>query len=201
LKQNSICDYVRLNEYLEDYYNKLIEQNKPLTFSVLPVASKNLEWIQWFGGTSYAYQSGEEWNYDGYCQGFHCGIDFGASWGTPIRAGSYGVVENVWVEGGKDPGTFGRYRIDIRYGDYRIIYGHTDGRAFVKPGDYVMPGTIIAGVGNPKGEGDNNTHIHLEIRGSSSGNSEYKDLIYNPLIYMGEDDYSNLVSLAVDQDD
>ena len=48
-----------------------------------------ISWIQWYGGTETAYQdhldykNGEDnYGYDEYCQGLHCGIDFGAEWST-----------------------------------------------------------------------------------------------------------------------
>jgi len=147
-------------------------------FARLPLNPTNKATSQWFGATNFAYTDGDKWNYDNYCQGFHCGIDIGretSEYGEPVYAGIYGIVESTENAYGAGP-----YAVNIRVGDYVVIYGHLDGKYNVKKGDPVTPYTIIAVVGNPKGiENGNNVHLHLEIRYQNK-------LIYNPLLFMDE---------------
>ncbi|OQA22086.1 MAG: Peptidase family M23 [Chloroflexi bacterium ADurb.Bin360] len=156
-------------------------------FTRLPLEPTNESTSQWFGGTNFAHNHGAEWNYDNYCQGFHCGIDIGrqtSEYGTPVYAGLYGIVEST----GKSYGA-GPYAVNIRVGDYVVIYGHLDGKYNVGVGDAVTPDTIIGGVGNPTGtEGKGNVHLHLEIRYQNR-------LIYNPLRFIGEPGYKALTTV------
>jgi murein DD-endopeptidase MepM/ murein hydrolase activator NlpD len=186
------------------YYN--LATNQPLEFENLPVSEEELEWIQWFGGTEYAYQDylyyldylkhkndpnyrRKDYNYSEYCQGFHCGIDFGAPYNTKIVAGIYGrVVGDPWNAGGG-----GGWKVVIQYGDYYVRYEHLSEKPLVGGGDYVTPGTVIGGVGNPSGSSTGgNFHLHLEVRFSSSGQGSYKDRIANPLLYMNNSQYEAL---------
>ena len=153
-------------------------------FVRLPLMPTNESTSQWFGATNFAYESGSDWNYDNYCQGFHCGVDIGrypSEYGTPVFAGLYGVVESISPDYGAGP-----YAVNIRVGKYIVVYGHLDGEFNVKVGDAVNPNTIIAGVGNTSGTKRNtNVHLHLEIRYENR-------LIYNPLRFMNESDYQAL---------
>jgi len=159
-------------------------------FTTSPVSSKDLEWTQWFGGTEFAYQGGSSWGYDDYCQGFHCGIDFGADWGDPIVAGVDGEVISL----GKGDGG---YFIVIETENYQILYQALDGNFLVEVGDIVTPETIIAGVGNHDAdENGGNNHLHLEVMYSSTGDTGYKDRIVNPLLYMDQSIYSLLTSVV-----
>jgi murein DD-endopeptidase MepM/ murein hydrolase activator NlpD len=125
------------------------------------------------------YQNGvSNYNYDGYCQGYHCGIDFGAEWGIKIYSSTYGVVSAKGIGNGG-------YYVVINHGDYQILYQALDGDFKVNEGERVVPGMIIAGVGNHSADPINkNNHLHMEVRNSSSGNSQWKDRIINPLLLM-----------------
>jgi RHS repeat-associated protein len=166
-------------------------------FSKPPVSKEVLEWTQWFGPTEFAYQGGSAWGYDDYCQGYHCGIDFGGEWGDPVSAGVYGEVYEL----GKGSGG---YYVVIKTGDYYILYQALDGDFMVEKGDLVTPETILAGVGNHDADPDGgNDHLHLEVMHYSpyaiENNSFWGwrgDLIENPLQYMNQKIYELLVSVA-----
>lgn len=158
-------------------------------FSKSPVSKDDLEWTQWFGGTEFAKNGGSAWGYDKYCQGYHCGIDFGADWGDSVFAGTDGVVYEIGETDG------GGYHIVIKNGDYYILYQALDGNTSLVVGDIVTPDTIIAGVGNHAADQTGgNTHLHLElmhysqyaIDHNSTGAGWRADLIENPLLYMDE---------------
>jgi RHS repeat-associated protein len=159
---------------------------------------------QWYGGTNAARGPvGEENNYAGYSQGFHGGLDFGHKpWGTPLYAGVYGRVVGAWPPGQDDaPLFFGRYRVDIRYGNWCIINGHM-GEVSVVEGQDVTPRTLIGGVGNQYGDPKKgNIHLHWEFRYAPSGapndvncSHEAFSEIYNPLTFMLPEDYKALTA-------
>ena len=162
-------------------------------FVVLPVSADSVTWIQWYGGTGFAFADHEDYinsrsnyNYDGYAQGFHAGLDLGAPWGTPVYAGFYGTVVAI----GKDAGGF---YITIRTGDYEVKFQALDGEFLVDIGDKVDPYTQIAGVGNHAADKTKgNTHVHIEVRYSSTGNGDWKDRIANPLYYMDMSLYNQI---------
>lgn len=176
--------------------------NRPCYVS-LPVDPEQITWIQWFGGTQYAFDEGYMWNYDGYCQGFHCGIDLAAPWGTPVRAGTRGRVVATWGnDSDEEPDFFGRYRVDIKVGRWKVIYAHLDGNLRVGVGDYVRPGTIIAGVGNPDGNprgGNNHAHIEIRLNNQSDLRNNLVHLVYNPLLFVQWNDYKALQQIAKEQ--
>jgi murein DD-endopeptidase MepM/ murein hydrolase activator NlpD len=92
----------------------------------------------------------------------------------------------------------GGYQIQIRFGDYEVFYQALDGNALVSEGDYVVPGQMIAGVGNHAADqSSNNYHLHLEIRYSSTGNGDWKGRIANPLLFMDEKLVAELKSKAI----
>jgi murein DD-endopeptidase MepM/ murein hydrolase activator NlpD len=180
----------------EETYHYNLATKQPLRFENLPVAEEDLEWIQWFGGTESAYNDhlayqrdpDDSYKYDAYCQGYHCGIDFGAAWGDPVYAGVYGQV----IKAG--PGS-GGYEIVIQVGDYQILYQAVDGDFLVKDRQFVSPDTVIAGVGNHSADPQGgNVHLHLEVRYSSSGHAPWKDRIANPLLFMDMSMYEQLKS-------
>ena len=168
-------------------------------FERLPVSGPS--WIQWYGGTKTAYQDHlnyeagkDNYNYDGYCQGFHCGLDFGADWGTDVYSGIYGTVLTSW-----DAGENGGWKLIIQSGNYNIQYEHLAEEPMMGSGDLVTPYSLIGSVGNPSGQRDNgNFHLHLEIRYSSTGGN-YKDRIPNPLNYINPALYANLSDIASSQ--
>ena len=156
-------------------------------FERLPIAPTREATSQWFGATNFAHNYGYLWNYDGYCQGMHCGIDIGrvdSEYGTPVFAGLYGTVASITPAFGAGP-----YAVNVRIGSYVVVYGHLDGDIRVKAGAVVNPETILAGVGNPSGAADlGNVHLHLEVRYRN-------ELIYNPLLFMGEAEYRALTTV------
>ena len=90
-------------------------------FRRLPLEPTNSLASQWFGATDFAYKYGGTWNYDGYCQGYHCGIDIGrmpSEYGTSVYAGLYGTVESVAPTYGA-----GKHAVNIRVGRYVFVYG------------------------------------------------------------------------------
>lgn len=148
--------------------NKCLNAVKP-HFTGDIVQREKIDWLQWFGGTNTAKDKGRLFNYDGYCQGYHCGIDIGAAWATHVRSGVYGKVVSTTSEGGG--------KVFVRKNDYEILYQHlTDVK--VTTNQLVTPDTIIAGIGNPTGnKNDGNWHVHIEVRFSSSGCGDWKDRI------------------------
>ncbi len=173
---------------LEDY----------LEFHTLPVSSEDVEWVQLFGGTKFAKNGGKDWGYDLYCQGYHCGLDLGAAWGSNVFAGVEGRVVGVWSDDNPSE-YFGKYRVDIRVGDYRVIIGHM-GEINVSIEDYVNANTIIGTVGNPAGDPlAGNDHIHVEVRSPYSDNGWSENKIHNPLNFMGENSVGEVLSIAEEQ--
>jgi murein DD-endopeptidase MepM/ murein hydrolase activator NlpD len=183
----------------EQIYRTLVGRGQSPKIIRLPVEKEDTEWIQYFGGTESAYQdhlafiNGEaNWNYDGYCQGLHCGLDFGAAWDTSVHAGIYG---EVLYAGPMESGL----GVTIKIGDYQIRYEHLS-ETNVKRNDLVTPDTLIGGVGNLQGDSSlTNTHLHLEVRFSSTGHAEWKDRISNPLLQMSVDMVNDLKEIAASQ--
>lgn len=143
----------------------------PLTnrlFSRLPVSLEETEWVQYFGNTSFAAQYGKEWNYDGYAQGLHAGLDFGnRSNVVPVHAALDGEI----VLRGRD-------FIHIRAGAYTVVYEHL---AQVIPGERgqgVSADTIIGRMGDTRPD---NRHIHLEVRYEDADGQVW---MVNPLLLL-----------------
>ncbi len=169
-------------------------------FEVLPINPNDLEGVQWFGGTQRAYDlytNGDD--IYAYCQYAHCGLDLLAPYGTPVYAGVYGYVEWVWSPETGRSLYEGPWKVLINVGDYDIAYGHTDGSAYVKAGDFVTPDTLITGAGNMggyDGSGEIN-HIHLEIRGPGGwGDGASR----NPLLFMSDENITMLADVAKAQE-
>ncbi len=99
---------------------------------------------------------------------FHTGADMPATRGTPVVAVMDGRVLAARYEGG-----FGN-TISIEHRDgFLSRYAHNSTH-FVKPGDYVKKGQIIALVGSTGNSTGN--HLHFEIR--------YNDIPLNPLDFL-----------------
>ena len=88
----------------------------------------------------------------------HKGIDIGASKGTPIKAAASGTVvsSNTGYNGG-----YGNYIVISHGNGIETAYGHCSA-LYVKAGQKVSQGDVIAAVGNTGRSYGN--HLHLEIR-------------------------------------
>ena len=88
----------------------------------------------------------------------HSGLDMGAPKGTPIQAARTGVVSYV-----KDSGSSGYgYHVVIDHGDGMVtLYAHCS-KVYVRSGQMVQQGDVIAAVGST-GRSTGN-HLHLEVR-------------------------------------
>jgi len=166
----------------------------------MPVDEESLTEVGLFGGTESAWldhlayvEGRDNYNYDGYCQGYHCGLDLYAEWGTSVQAGTWGIVSDV-VDGGANGG----YKVLLEYGDKQIRYEHLES-VLVKPGQGVHPDTIIGSVGSPNLKNGNNDHVHLEIRFSSTGQNPRKDRISNPLGFMNKALSATILDIASNQ--
>jgi murein DD-endopeptidase MepM/ murein hydrolase activator NlpD len=88
---------------------------------------------------------------------FHNGIDFASANGTPIYATAPGIV----IDASNSDGGLGNHvRIEHENG-FHTTYGHCS-ELFVKKGDRVKRGDLIASVG-ASGKATGN-HLHYEVR-------------------------------------
>lgn len=87
---------------------------------------------------------------------FHAGIDFGAPYGSTIRAADDGVVIFAGWYGG-----YGRAIIIDHGGSTTTLYGHTS-RVYVSEGQRVQRGQAIAAVGSTGFS--TGPHLHFEVR-------------------------------------
>ena len=151
-----------------------------IIFRILPVSEEDLEWIQWYGATEYAYVKRNSDLY-AYSQRLHGGLDLGADAGTPVRAGVAGEIVKITYE----PGVcapecrtgFRPANVTVRVGGYDIIYGHLEEGSLgdLGVGDTVYPDTQLGTVSNEEG------HLHLEIRDAGE---PYPGNLHNPLDFM-----------------
>jgi murein DD-endopeptidase MepM/ murein hydrolase activator NlpD len=132
----------------------------------LPVNIEQTNYFQYFGNNVFAYTDGKNFNYDGYSQGLHGGLDFlNTATGVPVYAGVEATYINVrWNSPNRS--------VWLKVGDYTLIYQHiTNPRPF-KAGDKISPDTVIAEI-----EPLPWYHLHFEIR--------YQETwIVNPLLLM-----------------
>ncbi len=92
------------------------------------------------------------------------GIDFGAPIGTYIYAAADGVVTVSTMNGGWNKG-YGNYVVINHPNGTQTLYGHATA-VFVKYGDSVKKGQVIASVGSTgKSTGP---HLHFEVRGAAN---------------------------------
>ncbi len=88
----------------------------------------------------------------------HSGLDMGAPKGTAIQAVRAGVVSYVKNSGSSGYG----YHVVIDHGDGMVtLYGHCS-KVYVRSGQTVQQGDVIAAVGST-GRSTGN-HLHLEVR-------------------------------------
>lgn len=148
-------------------------------FSDFPVTfPAERDWFQYFGNTVFAFTDGTKYNYDGYSQGLHGGLDFGSSAvSLDVYARVTGEVVLIIDQAGA------RNQVHVQSGPYLIIYQHLENHNhpdLIKHGDLpevgqaVTPDTFLGktmfGSGKPN-------HLHFEVR--------YKEkMIINPLELM-----------------
>ncbi|MBD2692743.1 M23 family metallopeptidase [Anabaena catenula] len=87
---------------------------------------------------------------------FHAGTDIGAPTGTPILAAAKGQIETAdWLGG------YGLAVVINHSSAQQTLYGHMS-EIFVRPGQWVEPGSVIGRVGST----GNSTgpHLHFEVR-------------------------------------
>jgi murein DD-endopeptidase MepM/ murein hydrolase activator NlpD len=87
---------------------------------------------------------------------FHAGVDFGASWGSPIVAAADGQVASAGWAGG-----YGREVRIAHPGGLMTVYGHMSG-IVAEPGAYVRAGQLIGYVGSSGLS--TGPHLHYEVR-------------------------------------
>jgi murein DD-endopeptidase MepM/ murein hydrolase activator NlpD len=87
---------------------------------------------------------------------FHSGIDFGASYGSTIRAADSGTIIYAGWYGG-----YGNTVVINHGGGITTLYGHTS-KLYVAEGQTVQPGEPIAAVGSTGLS--TGPHLHFEVR-------------------------------------
>jgi len=108
-----------------------------------------------------------------YEAGYHTGIDYGAAFGTRVKAAAKGVV--VFAGSG---GAYGNYIIVRHDNGLWTLYAHLSD-IDVRKGQRVGEGEFIGNVGNSgNSEG---AHLHFEVR---KGSREYESNV-NPTRYFG----------------
>lgn len=89
---------------------------------------------------------------------YHGALDYGVPVGTEVYAAAEGVVLAAnWSNGG-----LGNYVCIQHSGEMRTLYGHGNGKFYVKPGDVVKKGQLIMLSGNTGNS--SGPHLHFEVR-------------------------------------
>jgi len=165
------------SDNIEDFVAEIIEYNGLTDESSLSVGDTitipggEIEMPEVSMGTAYAVSTGP--NIVGYfihplpgsvkTQGLHGynGIDFGAGYGTPIRASAGGRVIVSRVGGWN--GGYGNYVVIEHPNGTQTLYSHNSRNA-VWQGQNVVAGQVIGYVGST-GRSTGN-HLHFEVRGA-----------------------------------
>lgn len=151
----------------------MVEENEMLDaddlFIRLPLDV--VQWLQYYGNTTFAFQHGQEHSYDDYSQGLHGGLDFGQTPGTPVFAGVRDDLGATCTYVG-DKRKFGPFRVDVTIGQYLIIFGHLAEPNFDLEDQPVTADTVLGHVSSEE-------HAHIEVR---QGNK-----ILNPLPFFPND--------------
>jgi murein DD-endopeptidase MepM/ murein hydrolase activator NlpD len=99
----------------------------------------------------------------------HSGLDLGAPKGTPIHAARDGVVSSVVDSGSSGYG----YHVIIDHGDGMVtLYGHCS-KVYVRSGQAVKQGDIIAAVGSTGRSTGNHLHFEIRINGKAVNPRNY----------------------------
>ena len=151
----------------------MVEENVLLgaadLFARLPLDFDAIQWTHYYGNTTFAYEHGQEHNYDSYSQGLHGGVDFGQVGGAPVCASIRADLNPVCTYVG-DQRAFTPNRVDVQVGQYLIIFGHLANPDVSLVGKSVTPDTVLGSIDAGAG------HVHIEIR---RGNK-----ILNPLNFI-----------------
>lgn len=113
-----------------------------------------------FGCTSAPYYR-RDWTCPRSRPGRHHGIDMFMPCGTKLRSAVTGVVVQPRVGAG-----YGRLALKIRSGKFDYVIGHAQ-RLYVRPGQAVRPGQLIARSG--KLAAPDGCHLHFEKRPAGRG--------------------------------
>ena len=99
----------------------------------------------------------------------HSGLDLGAPKGTPIHAARDGVVSSVVDSGSSGYG----YHVVIDHGDGMVtLYGHCS-KVYVRSGQTVKQGDVIAAVGSTGRSTGNHLHFEIRINGKAVNPRNY----------------------------
>ena len=127
-------------------------------FVSAPVDLWDIDWVHTFGDTVFSRQYGHLNNYDGYCSGMHCGLDFGITEArshivVPVYAGLVGVIEIITSD-----------YVLIRHGKYEVGYQHLESISdSLSVGMHVRPWEYIGSISR-SAFASNNLHTHIEVR-------------------------------------
>lgn len=125
-----------------------------------PVDIAQTEWWQYFGNTSFAYVYGQQFNYHGYAQGFHAGVDYGNN-SNPSATTVYAGVEGTFMKTVTQAGKPWNTKMYVKSGDYIFIYQHVLKPRQFEAGQAIKPDTVMA---NLHGSFPGGPHLHWEIR-------------------------------------
>lgn len=139
-----------------------------------PVDMAETEWWQYFGNTSFAYTYGQQFNYHGYAQGFHAGVDYGNS-STPSSVKVYAGLKGTYMKTVTTAGKPWNTKLYVKSGDYIIIYQHILNPRQFEAGQEITPDTVV---GNLHPNFPGGPHLHWEIRFMS------ENYMVNPLALM-----------------
>jgi len=99
---------------------------------------------------------------DVWMSGWHQGVDFGEPLGAPVLAVADGIVVSVGKQG-PNLGSFSpTIKHKFRFKTYYCTYAHVR-KSFVKAGDVVKMGQVIAEVG-VEGNAHSGSHLHFEAQ-------------------------------------
>ncbi|MEO0565961.1 MAG: M23 family metallopeptidase [Chloroflexota bacterium] len=132
--------------------------------------------FQYFGNNSFAYLYGRQFNYHGFAQGLHSGLDYGSNTGgggVKVYAGVHGTYVKT-LHDSKGRGWNHQVRVQTEDG-HLLIYQHINPGQF-QAGQEITPDTVVGTINS--GFPNNGDHLHWEIRFNNQA------WIVNPLAFM-----------------